>query len=148
MNIKSSVCLIAISSILYGCSTAPTYSVPPQSAPTIPPDKVVGDGSHLLGLPMTRDFITNPSAYTSEANTNYQKAVVKVSEEINAGQKTTSNLPDKKIFSIKPVGDVKPRAVILLKKDKINNQINYTFKMMKYKVEEFKQREKNEKKKR
>ncbi|MGP5175032.1 MULTISPECIES: hypothetical protein [Psychrobacter] len=126
MNIKSSVCLIAISSILYGCSTAPTYSVPPQSAPTIPPDKVVGDGSHLLGLPMTRDFITNPSAYTSEANTNYQKAVVKVSEEINAGQKTTSNLPDKKIFSIKPVGDVKPRAVILLKKGKIMDPTQWT----------------------
>lgn len=111
MNIKLSLSLIAITSALYGCAATPS------SNPTIPEngDKVTGDGSHLLGLPMTRDFIMNPSAYTSEANANYQKALIKVSEKISSGQKTTNNLPDKKIFSIKPVGDVKPRAVILLK---------------------------------
>lgn len=122
MNIKLSLSLIAITSALYGCAATPS------SNPTIPEngDKVIGDGSHLLGIPMTRDFIMNPSAYTSEANANYQKAVIKVSEKISSGQKTTSNLPDKKIFSIKPVGDVKPRAVILLKKGKISNPNQWT----------------------
>ncbi len=122
---------MAITSVLYGCAT--TAPAPPMSNPIPPPvavipddDKVVGDGSHLLGLPMTRDFIMNLSAYTNEVDANYQKAVVKVSKEISASQRTTSNLPDKKIFSIKPVGDVKPRAVILLKKGIITKPNQWT----------------------
>lgn len=127
MNIKLSVCLLAISSILYGCSTTPTSPGPPGAAIVIPDnDKVVGDGSHLLGLPMTRDFIINPSVYSSEANVNYQKAVDKVNEKISSRQRTTNSLPDKKIFSIKPVGDIKPRAVILLKKGIITKPNQWT----------------------
>lgn len=129
MNIKLSVYLMLITSVLYGCAT--TAPAPPLSEPIPPPmgvipipddDKVVGDGSHLQGLPMTRDFIMNPSVYTKEANVNYQKAI----EKISSGKRTTNILPDKKIFSIKPVGDVKPRAVILLKKGKIQDLRQWT----------------------
>ena len=128
MNMKLSLSLIAITSALYGCSATPNISGPIVSNPVITEngDKVTGDGSHLLGLPMTRDFIMDTSAYTSEANANYEKARIKVSEKISSGQKTTDYLPDRKIFSIKPVGDVKPRAVILLKPVDIENIRTWT----------------------
>ena len=130
MNIKLSVCLMAISSILYGCSTTSTSQGPPPivSNPVITEDgnKVIGDGTHILGLPMTRDFIMNSSSYSTQVEANYNKAMVRISEEINSGERKTKNIPDKKIFSIKPVGDTKPRAVILLKKLEITKLNEWT----------------------
>lgn len=122
MNIKLSLSLIAITSALYGCAATSS------SNPTIlgNSDKVIGDGSHLLGLPMTRDFIMNSSGYSTEVNGNYQRALVRVSKEVNSGDRKTKNIPDKKIFSIKPVGDTKPRAVILLKKTDIRKPKEWT----------------------
>lgn len=59
------------------------------------------DGSHLRGLPMTRDFILD--SYDNFQSFDYTFA--------QAGSKGS-----KKIFSIKPTEDTKPRAVILLNK--------------------------------
>jgi len=115
MNIKLSLSLIAITSALFGCATTPNSSV----GVIAQNDKVISDGSHILGLPMTRDFIMNPEGYSNEVDTNYRKALIKVKEDIKSGDRKTPNLPNIKIFSIKPVEDTKPRTVILLKKTDI-----------------------------
>lgn len=107
MNIKLSLSLIAITTALYGCA-----SVSPDFDGV---KKVEGDGSHLIGLSMTRDFIMDSNSYSKEVNANYQNALVKLSQEGDSTKRTSNNLPDKKIFSIKPVGDINPRSVILLK---------------------------------
>lgn len=109
MNIKLYICLIALSPLLYGCATKRATSdvviaplgIPGQGSYTGPPpqqgytgyvDKVIGDGSHLLDLPMSRDFIMDSYDKSQAANAKGSK----------------------KIFSIKPTGDIKPRAVVLL----------------------------------
>lgn len=61
-------------------------------------DKVLSDGCHLLNLPMTRDFILE-----SQKNLKLEKG------------------GDPKINAIKPMGDTKPRAVILF-----NNRLTWT----------------------
>jgi len=76
-----------------GIDNAP--SVSDRSSPDL------SDGSHLRGLPMTRDFILD--SYDNFQSFDYAFA--------QAGLKGS-----KKIFSIKPTGDTKPRAVILLNK--------------------------------
>lgn len=86
MNIKLSIYVIATTTALYGCASTP-------------PDKVVGDGSHLMGLSMTRDFILESRSNYPETDADFQKHGAQGS---------------KKIFSIKPTGYVQPRAVILL----------------------------------
>lgn len=105
MNIKLSVSFIAITTALYGCVSTTDYMAPPppDPSPTVIPDygpiKSVGDGSHLIGLSMTRDFILESREKSPEIDTNFQEKGSKGS---------------KKIFSIKPTGSVQPRAVILL----------------------------------
>ena len=104
MNTKLSFCLIAMTTILYGCAATPKSGTVVSgviSNPVIIGDgnKVVGDGSHLLGLPMTRDFIL-------ESRNGYQETDIDFQEKGSQGSK--------KIFSIKPTGSVQPRAVILL----------------------------------
>jgi hypothetical protein len=98
MNLKLSVCLIAISSILYGCASTGSSDAP-LSAPVF--DKTVGDGSHLKKLPMSRDFIMD-SYDNSKAN--------------NA-------MGSQKINSVKPSGDTQPRAVILLENTMIPSSV-------------------------
>lgn len=117
MNIKLSLSLIVITIALYGCATV---------APNVDAIKEVGDGSHLLGLSMTRDFIMDSNNYSKEVNANYQNALVKVAKEVASKKRTTNNLPDKKIFSIKPIGDINPRAVILLKPTDITRPREWT----------------------
>ncbi len=63
MNIKLSIYLVALSTLLYGCS-----SVPMSNA-----GKTTGDGSHLKEVPMSRDFIMdsyneNTAAENSKGN--------------------------------------------------------------------------------
>lgn len=96
MNVKLSFPLIAITIALYGCAATPS------SNPTIPEnsDKVISDGSHLRGVPMSRDFVTDS----------------KITKEIEAEFKEKGSKGSKKIFSIKPTGTTQPRAVILLEK--------------------------------
>ena len=102
MNIKLSLSLIAIASTLYGCTATPSLIGPSVSNPVITEngDKVISDGTHLKGVPMSRDFITNS----------------KTSEEIQANFKERGSKGSEKIFSIKPTGTTQPRAVILLEK--------------------------------
>lgn len=59
----------------------------------------ISDGSHLRGLPMTRDFILDSYDNFQSFDSTFKQAGSKGS---------------KKIFSIKPTEDTKPRAVILL----------------------------------
>ncbi len=106
MNIKLFGSLIVLSTLLYGCSAkraTPEVVVAPLGIPggqtgyiddseANNTDKTLSDGSHLLGLPMTRDFIM-------DSRDNFQAIEAKGS---------------KKIFSIKPTGAIKPRAVVLL----------------------------------
>lgn len=99
MNIKQSLSLIAITSALYGCAATPSL-IDPNPVITENGDKVISDGSHLKGVPMSRDFITNS----------------KISEEIQASFKEKGSKGSEKIFSIKPTGTTQPRAVILLEK--------------------------------
>ncbi|WP_351118861.1 hypothetical protein [Psychrobacter sp. SMN/5/1215-MNA-CIBAN-0208] len=77
MNIKLSITLLTVPVFLYGCATTE-----------------VKPGSHLLNLPMSRDFIM-------DSPNNFQ--------EIDAKG-------NKKISSIKPTGNIQPRAVVLLEK--------------------------------
>lgn len=118
MDIKLFGCLSALSVALYGCATS--------SSTQGYTDKVVSDGSHLIGLPMTRDFIVDVNKYPKEIELNYQTALNKVRQELSSEKRNTSNLPDKKIFSIKPVGNTNPRAVILLKPTDITRAREWT----------------------
>lgn len=104
MNIKLSVFFIAITSVLYGCAATPTSGSSVSGAISNPAitgngDKIIGDGSHLIGLPMTRDFIL-------ESRNGYPETDIDFQEKGSQGSK--------KIFSIKPTDSVQPRAVILL----------------------------------
>ncbi|WP_440454197.1 hypothetical protein [Psychrobacter sp. ASPA161_9] len=131
MNIKLAIFLVTLPAVLYGCAT--TNMIPysnesgmgsSSSAPVISKDSAINsdplisrrpasvtkyrqksrsDGSHLLNLPMSRDFIM-------DSNNNFQGIDVKGS---------------KKIFSIKPTGDTQPRAVILLE-DRIRPSSGWT----------------------
>lgn len=87
MNIKLSLSLIAITSVLYGCAATPSL-IDPNPVITENGDKVISDGSHLKSVPMSRDFITNS----------------KRSEEIQASFKEKGSKGSEKIFSIKPTG--------------------------------------------
>lgn len=80
MNIKLSILLLTVPAFLYGCTTTG--------------DKIVADGSHIVNLPMSRDFIM-------DSPNNYQAIDAKGS---------------RKIASIKPTGNIQPRAVVLLEK--------------------------------
>ena len=71
----------------------------------------LSDGSYLRGLPMTRDLILD--SYNNFQSFDYSFE--------QAGSKGS-----KKIFSIKPTGDTKPRAVILLNK-KIHRRLKGTW---------------------
>jgi hypothetical protein len=84
MNMKLSSCLLALSSILYGCTPSTVSPSLPEASPVIvesepSPSPIIinesttitrdesategtsiktnSDGTHLKGLPMTRDFI-------------------------------------------------------------------------------------------
>ena len=128
MNIKLSVCLVAISSILYGCSTISTPDSVFDSvvAPnTIENDnKVVGDGSHLKLLPMSRDFLM-------DSPDNFQA--------VDADFRKIGSKGNKKIFSIKPTGDTKPRTVILLENNIIPSSVwdwrDYNFRVKSKNIE-------------
>lgn len=127
MNIKLSSCLLALSSILYGCTSSTISPNLLESSPVIvdsepspspviinesttitvdksamkgTPIKTNSDGTHLKGLPMTRDFIM-------DSHDDFRKT-----EDLF---QTKGSRGSKKIFSIKPTGDIQPRAVILLK---------------------------------
>ena len=128
MNIKLAIFLVTLPAVLYGCATTNMNSSSnasamesSSSAAVISKDsnplisrgpasvtkyrqKSRSDGSHLLNLPMSRDFIM-------DSNNNFQGIDVKGS---------------KKIFSIKPTGDTQPRAVILLE-DRIRPSSGWTF---------------------
>lgn len=128
MNMKLSSCLLALSSILYGCTSSTISPNLPEASPVIvehapspvpiiinesttitidesateghPPIKTNSDGTHLKGLPMTRDFIMDSRDDFKDTEDLFQEKGSKGS---------------KKIFSIKPTGNIQPRAVILLK---------------------------------
>lgn len=108
MEIKK-LMILGFSTILTACNT-PYHTFKPvvEIAPVSPPppvsnsievieieeksiNKSFGDGSHLLNLPMTRDFILG-----------------------NSSTLVLEKGGDPKINAIKPNGDTKPRAVILL----------------------------------
>lgn len=112
MNIKISSCLIAISAALYGCTPAKVVSLKPVSPPplatVIDSDKVISDGSHLKALPMSRDFIMDSPDDFQAIDSSFRKIGSKGS---------------KKVFSIKPTGDTKPRAVILLENSMIASSV-------------------------
>ena len=126
MKIKQLSYLIGLSMFLYGCSSTGTEKsvnhTIPAPVPVMIPDsdsepiveknktddgkveKIIkerGDGSHLKGLPMTRDFILDS-----------QDDFRGVEEAFKRSESKGS----KKVFSVKPTGDIKPRAVILLTK--------------------------------
>lgn len=98
MNIKLYGSMIAALGALSGCATsAPKHDIAAVEVPTEQgsSDKVVGDASHLKGLPFTRGFIFDVAPQDASIN-----------NKVNQGSK--------KIAQIKPTGDTKPRAVVLL----------------------------------
>ncbi len=109
MNIKLSIYLITIPTLLYGCATT-QYKMQESGAiagaaairaPASIPKKTSSDGSHLQKLTMSRDFITDSYTRTNSNNTK----------------------GNKKINSIKPTGKTQPRAVILLEDSMIPSSL-------------------------
>lgn len=96
MKIKQLSYLIGLSMFLYGCSSTGTEKSVNHAIPVI---KERGEGTHLKGLSMTRDFILDSQDDFKGVEEAFERSESKGS---------------KKIFSVKPTGDVKPRAVILL----------------------------------